>query len=489
MITAVIFCDSITSMKRPKKAHFIGICGAGMSAVALLLKEDGWIVSGSDEGFYPPTSDFLTAHNLPCTTPYSPDNIPHHVNRIIIGKNAKLTPDSNAEVAAAFKRVSENNDHLVVSFPDVLEELTAHTQNIVVAGSYGKSTCAAILAHVLVSADKDPSYFIGAIPYGMPPAHRGGGDVFVIEGDEYPSSNWDTTSKFLHYNATDVLLTSATHDHINVFPTLKEYHAPFKTLLENIPNEGLLVASQDEPHAASLFNSFKGKRVSYGLNTKADYTASNIVYGEETSFDLLKQGEHMVRLTTSLLGAHNVENIVGCSALLLERNLVTPEELKNGVESFHGIVRRLDKKSNNTRIPVYEGFGSSQEKAHSAIAAMKLHFPHRNLIIIFEPHTFTWRNKGALGHYTHTFRDSVLMLVYEPATQGADTHEQLTHAEIVDYLNTHGTTARAIHSKEDGIELLKKHVTEDSSILLLTSGDLGGLIDASVAYVEKTFPN
>ena len=116
--------------------------------------------------------------------------------------------------------------------------MTVNSETIVVAGSYGKSTCTALLAWCLRAANKDPSYFIGEITNGLEQhAHRGQGQTFVLEGDEYPASNWDDRSKFLLYNAKNVLLTSATHDHINVFPTHADYLAPFRTLLGSLPAE------------------------------------------------------------------------------------------------------------------------------------------------------------------------------------------------------------------------------------------------------------
>ena len=213
------------------KAHFIGIAGKGMSATALLLKEMGVEISGSDEGFYPPVSDYLKSANIAFSQGYRKENIPNDVDVIIIGKNAKLQPETNEEVRAAFA-----SGKLVRSFADVLHEITTSSETIVVAGSYGKSTCTALLAWCLRSAEKDPSYFIGEVTNGFEKyAHRGRGPVFVLEGDEYPSSNWDNTSKFLRYNAKNVLLTSATHDHINIFPTHADYLVPFRALLNSLP--------------------------------------------------------------------------------------------------------------------------------------------------------------------------------------------------------------------------------------------------------------
>jgi UDP-N-acetylmuramate: L-alanyl-gamma-D-glutamyl-meso-diaminopimelate ligase len=227
------------------KAHFIGIAGKGMSATALLLREMGVEITGSDEGFYPPVSDYLKNEKIPFAEGYRKENIPDDVDVIVIGKNAKLTPESNEEVRAAMA-----SGKSVRSFADLLHDMTADTDTIVAVGSYGKSTCTALLAWCLRSANKDPSYFIGEITNGFDRhAHRGQGSTFVLEGDEYPASNWDDTSKFLRYNARNVLLTSATHDHINVFPTHADYLAPFRALLGSLPADGLLVVNSSEPRA------------------------------------------------------------------------------------------------------------------------------------------------------------------------------------------------------------------------------------------------
>src|SRR6185436_1787137 len=287
------------------KAHFIGIAGKGMSATALLLKEMGVEISGSDEGFYPPVSDYLKNANIAFAQGYRKENIPNDTDVIIIGKNAKLQPETNEEVRAAFA-----SGKLVRSFADVLHEITTSSETIVVAGSYGKSTCTALLAWCLTSARKDPSYFIGEVTNGFERyAHRGRGPVFVLEGDEYPSSNWDKTSKFLRYNAKNVLLTSATHDHINVFPTHADYLAPFRALLELLPSGAVLVANGSEPHARALADKSRAA-IFYSLEDRANWHADKITRAIPIAFDLMRGGEKVTRLSTQLLGNHNIENIV-----------------------------------------------------------------------------------------------------------------------------------------------------------------------------------
>lgn len=466
------------------KAHFIGIAGKGMSATALLLKQMGVEISGSDEGFYPPVSDYLKSANVPFAKGYRKENIPADADVIVIGKNAKLVPETNEEVRAAFA-----SGKLVRSFADIVHELTVASENIVVAGSYGKSTCTALLAWCLRTAKKDPSYFIGEVTNGFESyAQRGQGPVFVLEGDEYPSSNWDNTSKFLRYNARSVLLTSATHDHINVFPTHADFLKPFRALLDRLPADGVLVACGSEPHARALVEATGRPAIFYSLDGRTGWHADNIVHDARTDFDLMRGGEKVVRLSTYHLGNHNIENIVGISAMLLEKGLLSPEELWAGVNSFMGVKRRMELLSAGSIVPVYEGFGSSYEKARSAIAAIKLHFPNRRLVVVFEPHTFTWRNREAIAAYDDVFDGAAKIFIYEPASQGAATHAQLTQDEIVARVRSAGFDAEPFVDPHEALQRLDGILKPDDVVLLLTSGELGGLIKIIPKLVERKYP-
>ena len=466
------------------KAHFIGIAGKGMSATALLLRQMGVRISGSDEGFYPPVSDYLKNEKIAFAEGYRKENIPEDADVIVIGKNAKLVPDNNEEVRAAM-----DSGKPVRSFADLLHDMTANAETIVAAGSYGKSTCTALLAWCLKIANKDPSYFIGEITNGFDThAHHGKGPSFVLEGDEYPASNWDDRSKFLLYNAKNVLLTSATHDHINVFPTHADYLAPFRALLGALPADGLLVVSH-EPHARALAAGLSCTVVFYGLDDKAHWHAENIGRGAETGFDLMRGKEKIVRLSTKMLGDHNIDNIVGVSAMLLEKKLLSPEQLAAGMRTFQGVKRRMELLSPSSRVPVYEGFGSSYEKARSAIDATKLHFPDRRLIIVFEPHTFTWRNRAAIAAYDDVFAGASKVFIFEPASQGAASHAQLTQDEIVARTKAANYDAEAISDPDEALQRLGGILRADDVVLLLTSGELGGLIKRIPRLAEMKFPH
>ncbi|MGL4405756.1 MAG: UDP-N-acetylmuramate--L-alanine ligase [Notoacmeibacter sp.] len=457
-------------MTKPK-AHFIGVCGAGMSAVAHLMQKAGYGVSGSDEGFYPPVSDYVAKIGIITSEGYRAENIPADADRIVIGKNAKLIPESNAEVAAAFALYQGK----IRSFPEIISEIAANTHNIVVAGSYGKSTVTSLIAFVLKHAELDPSYVIGALPHGFEhTSDIGAGKYFVMEGDEYPSANWDNRSKFEHYRPNTVVLTAACHDHVNVFPTLADYHAPFQRLMGLIESDGLLVACVAELNARSFYENFKGKKRSYGIDAgDAEWQAHDLKPGAVTSFTLVHKGTPLGQVETTLLGRHNVENILATAAVLLGDKIVSFPQFTAAILAFEGLTRRLDRKvPKQSSIHVYEGFGSSHEKARSAIDAMRLHFPDSRLIVLFEPHTFTWRNRNALPQYQTAFADTDIVFAHRPPVQGAGTHDQASLDEILTEARKYHGGVRAFNSVAEVVDAAQPN----DVVLILSSGNFDGLM-------------
>ncbi len=469
-------------MQKNKKVHLIGICGAGMSALAILLKEQGWTMSGSDDNFYEPISGYLKRHNINILSPYKKENIPEDVGLIVIGKHSKLNPKENKEVNFALTKKD-----IVKSFPEVLGEITKDKKNIVIVGSYGKSTCSALMAYCLLKNKKDIGYFFGAVPVNFDEnAQMGKEKYFILEGDEYPAFNG--VSKFLYLHPENVLLTSVEHDHVNIFPTEKSYIEPYKELMKLLPQNGLLVAGINNKNVKEVIKNCQARIITYGMDKNALYYGANIKYGVETSFVLHKGDEKITELSTSLLGTHDIENIVGVSAFLLEKNMITIEELKNAVASFGGLKRRLNLKTDKSSVLIYEGFGSSYKKAQTVFDAIKLHFPNKRIITVFEPHTFGWRNKNNLNWYNDIFKDSDETIIFKPPEHGKDTHKQVSLEEILKQVKKTKTNAYSVRNKNEAIKILEKIVKSDDIIILMSSGELGGLIEKIPSWAEKKFP-
>jgi UDP-N-acetylmuramate: L-alanyl-gamma-D-glutamyl-meso-diaminopimelate ligase len=463
------------------RIHFTGVAGAGMSAAALMMREAGHQVSGSDEDVFPPMSTYVEGLGFPFHRRFAAENLPADLDMLVQGTSAKLGGEANPEVAEARARGLP-----VTSFPEMVGQATAGRLNTVVAGSFGKSTCTALTAHVLRSCGVDAGWMVGAISPSLPDTgHWGEASQMILEGDEYVVSQTDHRSKFVLYHPQDVLLTSLVHDHVNVFPTFADYEAPFRELLALLPADGLLVARESAPIRA-IAGAAGCRTVWYDTARCDGWWADEIVYGDTTRFVLVRPDGGRLPLATTLLGEHNIENIVGVAAYLLERGLVSEPGLAPAVASFAGIRRRLDRLTTASQIPVIEGFGSSYEKARSAIEALLLHYPYRPLTVVFEPHTFSWRSRDALPWYDTVFEGVARVLMIPPPTHGAATHHQSTYEEILDRTAVAGVPVEPAPTAEAAIAALSA-LRGDEVVLLLSSGPLLGLPDSLPPVFDRLY--
>ncbi len=463
------------------RIHFTGLAGAGMSAAALMMRDAGHQVCGSDQDVFPPMSTYVEGLGFPFHRRFDAANVPADLDVLVLGASAKLGGEGNPEVAEARRRGVR-----ITSFPELVGDATAGRVNTVVAGSFGKSTCTALMAHVLREARHDAGWMVGAISPSLPhTGHWGTAPEVVLEGDEYIVGPADRRSKFLLYHPRDVLLTSLVHDHVNVFPTFADYEAPFADLLKLLPAEGLLVA-RESPAIRKIVGAAASRIVWYDTARCDGWWADDVVYGDVTRFTLVSPDGPRIALSTSLLGTHNIENIVGVGAYLRERGLVSEQALSSAVASFAGIRRRLDRLTTCSAVPLIEGFGSSYEKARSAIEALLLHYPQRPLTVVFEPHTFSWRSRDALAWYDTVFEGAARVLIVPPPTHGALTHHQSSFEEILARTAATGVPVEGVNSAEETIRLLSG-LKGDEVVLLLSSGPLLGLPDSLPPIFDELY--
>ena len=470
--------------KKKNRVHLIGIGGSGMSALAMLFKDSDWKVTGTDASPSELFSSYLKNNKINFYKKYNKNNIPKNVDLVVVGNNAPFSAEVNPET-----RYATRAGFKIQSMPEALAVLSKNKKNIIVVGSSGKSTVTNLMSWCLFKGEKDPSYFIGALPLDLKnSSHIGKGKDFVIEGDEYSSSKTDKHSKFLHFSPSSVLLTAASHDHINMFPTERSYKEPYKKLMAKIPENGLLVYSLDGKNNKEISKYAKCKKINYALNDKkANWYAQNIKYGMQSSFDLMHEGKKVTTIKTKLLGSHNIENIIGVGALLLENKKITPETFSKAIASFHGIKGRIELKSKKSSIPIYEGFGSSYEKAKSIFDALRLHFPNKRIVAVFEPHAFSWRNRKFLKWYQNIF-DNVDEVIMLPATgHGKVAKDQLTTAEVWREVKKY-KNIYTINKEKEGLRILKKITRKDDVVALVSSGLLFGLTDSVPKLMEKMFP-
>jgi len=232
---------------RDRHVHFLGICGYAVSGAALLARQLGYTVTGSDEDAYPPTTDTLTAAGIPWTNAHSADNLDRWgaPDLVVVGNQVRA---GNVEWEEARRRGLPTT-----SEAEFYGELTADRVRVAVCGTHGKSTTSSLLAHMLEVAGMSPGFRLGVTSrdFGVS-ARLGEGPVFVIEGDEYTTAPWDPRPKFLHAHPELACVTRLELDHPDVYESFEAYRAPFRELAATMPASGLLALCADDAGVADV---------------------------------------------------------------------------------------------------------------------------------------------------------------------------------------------------------------------------------------------
>ncbi|MGE5840125.1 MAG: Mur ligase domain-containing protein, partial [Deltaproteobacteria bacterium] len=224
-----------------RHVHLMGICGTAMASLAGILKQEGHVVTGSDQNIYPPMSGFLESLSIPILEGYKEENLHPRPDLAIVGNViTKLNPE-----AVELARLGIP----YLSLPQALQAFAMKgKKSIVICGTHGKTTTTALIAWVLEKAGLDPSFMVGGIPRNFDRSFKlGTGPHFVIEGDEYDTAFFDKGPKFLHYSPWLTVLTSIEFDHADIYRDLDHVRQSFQKLIRLIPSDGLLIANHDDP--------------------------------------------------------------------------------------------------------------------------------------------------------------------------------------------------------------------------------------------------
>ena len=355
--------------------HVVGIGGMGMSAIARLLLARGDDVSGSDQGSWP-LAAALAADGVAVATSFDPANI--EGADVVIRSSAY--GDTNPEVAAArAKRIPAWKRE------DAWRHLATGKRVVAVAGTHGKSTTTALTWTALRAGGLDPSLMCGAVLRDLGTnAYAGGGDILVIEADEYDRA-------FLALEPEIALVTNVDHDHVDVFPTPFDYAEAFTSFAERIVPGGSLVASADDGGAARLAakaaRDAPGRTVAtYGTADEATYRLVELVQGRNgVSFLLTGPFEPAVPVALRLAGAHNARNAAGALAAA-DACGVPASAAAQGFATFTGTERRLEELGTADGIIVVDDYAHHPTEIRASIEAVRARTSGR-VVVLFQPHT------------------------------------------------------------------------------------------------------
>ena len=245
-----------------KHAHFLGICGTAMGAVAVAMRDSGFIVTGQDDSVYPPMSTFLAEKGITITKGFRPNDLPA-ADIIVIG-NAMMR--GNPAVEAVL-----NRKLFYLSLPETLKQFFLRGRhNLVVTGTHGKTTATSLLAWIFESACLEPSYLIGGIPGNLGQgACLRDSKHFIIEGDEYDTAFFDKRPKFIHYLPELVIVNNIEFDHADIYRDVEEIKTSFRRLLNIVPSEGMVLLNADDPNCVDVAKTCPAPIVEVGFSENA----------------------------------------------------------------------------------------------------------------------------------------------------------------------------------------------------------------------------
>jgi UDP-N-acetylmuramate: L-alanyl-gamma-D-glutamyl-meso-diaminopimelate ligase len=454
-----------------RRIHLIAICGVGMSALAGMLKERGYGVSGSDDNVYPPMSTVLERLGISIRQGFHAENLADRPDLVVVGN--KVSRD-NPEVAALLA-----SGIPYVSFPQALAELFLTEQRgIVVAGTHGKTTSTALLAWVLEQAGRHPSMMVGGDALDFGGNYRlGSGEFFVIEGDEYDTAFFDKGPKFLHYHPQAVLLTAVEFDHADIYRDVEHVKAAFAQLVRLLPAAAPLAVAADFPHALRVA-ALHGASTTFGLGEQAEWRAVNLRDdGAHTIFEILHRGKVECTAAIAQPGAINARNALGVFLLATSLGL-SASEILPALASFGGVARRQEVVGEFNGITLIDDFAHHPTAVAGVIAAVRLRYGSRRLWAVFEPRSNTSRRKVFQHEYVDAFAAAdrvIISEVFHKQTDAVAASELFSPEQLVADLLARGTQAQAVAPVDEIAATLSREARSGDVILLMSNGSFGEL--------------
>jgi len=456
-----------------------------MGAFAGMLKAAGYTVTGSDENVYPPMSDMLREWGIEVYTPYAPENLDRAKPDLVIIGNVirRVNPEATAVRERGLKQMS---------FPAAFGSLIlADKHSVVIVGTHGKTTTAALMAHVLADAGLDPSFLVGGVTLNYGGNFRlGKGDYVVVEGDEYDTAYFDKGPKFLHYRAKTAILTSIEFDHADIYRDLEHYESAFVSFAKTLPKDGFLAVSASYPSAVDIARQNTAAKVAtYAVNGMADYRADEETFSEEgVRFRMhLPRGKATSEMLLPMSGYHNVENAAGVYAAARAIGL-THKQIAHGFKTFKGVKRRQEIRGEIGDVLVIDDFAHHPTAVRETIEAIRNRYPDRRLWAVFEPRSNTSRRNIHQTEYAASFGGADLATLREPEPHDkVPADQQLNIKTIVEELNKQGIVADSSPDVNELVQRVSNGARAGDVLLIMSNGSFGGFIPSLMDSLEQRF--
>jgi UDP-N-acetylmuramate--alanine ligase len=447
------------------RVHFIGIGGSGLSAIARLLKESGYEVTGSDRAFSP----FALALQSDGVAIY----IGHHPRNVagadMVIRSSAIAEDNPEVVAAKLEGIP------VYKRADFLGQLMADKIGIAVAGTHGKTTTSAMIAWTLYAMKRDPSFIVGGTLNNLKVNARAGkGSPFVIEADEYDRM-------FLGLKPHIEVVTNLEHDHPDCYPSFEDMYGAFQGFVDLLPLDGTLIVCAEDEGAVSLLSYARRKGISIiSYSVQGEMTINSPQWMQARTpkpnarggFDFSAMtnmgtaAASVVNVSLQVPGEHNVRNALATLAVIATLGLPL-QEAGDALSEFTGTGRRFEVRGEAKGVTVIDDYAHHPTEIRATLAGAKARYPSRRIWAVWQPHTYS-RVQTLFFEFSRAFSDADEVLVTE-IYASRESKQDFSSAEVVGSMPH--ASARYTGSVEDTTKYLLKHLRSGDVLIVLSAGD------------------
>lgn len=450
--------------------HILGICGTFMGGVAILARQLGYQVSGSDNDVYPPMSTQLQEQGIALMKGYNPAHLEPSPDLVVIG-------NALSRGNAAVERVL-NRGLPYVSGPQFLADHVLQGRWVLaVAGTHGKTTTTSMLAYILDYAGLKPGFLVGGVPmdFGLS-ARLGEKPFFVVEADEYDTAFFDKRSKFVHYRPRTTILNNLEFDHADIFPDLDAIKRQFHHLVRTIPGNGLIVAPSADENIADVIKQGCWTPVEYfGAHGDSDGWQARNVVADGSGFDVYLKGKQQGWVEWQQMGQHNVQN--GLSAIAAARHAGVP--VKHAIAAlgeFKGVKRRLELRASVDNICVYDDFAHHPTAIATTLDGLRKRVGKARIIAVVEARSNTMRMGVHTKELPAAFVQADEVVLFNAPGLGWD---------VGGVAKAIGAHAQLQDSVDAIVASLISRAQSGDHILIMSNGGFGGLHERLIEALRK----
>ena len=455
------------------KIHILGICGTFMGGVALLARQMGHQVKGSDENIYPPMSDALQAAGIEVLQGYEPKDLSYQPDCEIIG-NAMSRGNTCVETI-----LNKNIEY--ISAPEWLaQQVLAKRHVLAVAGTHGKTTTASILAWILTSAGLNPGYLIGGVANNFNhTAELGEDPFFVIEADEYDSAFFDKRSKFIHYRPRTLILNNLEYDHADIFDDLEAIKLQFHYLLRTVPSSGLIIFPEEEKELEDVISRGCWTSIQKVGKKQGIWQAHN-VSDDGSYFELWHRDQKLGVVEWQMCGLHNIQNALTAVAAAFEAG-VTSEKLLAGLKTFQGVKRRMEVCGQVNGITLYDDFAHHPTAITTTLSGLRAKVGRERIIAVVQFGSYTMRTGVHRSVIAEALRDADIVLMLQPEIKNKEVNDwDLTHV-----INELGSRGKIFEDISLIIDYLIKELRSNDHVLIMSNKGFGGIHHQLLAKLQN----